>query len=44
MLTPKVTEIRRPLEAVTPDPFVVTTPAQPLGGNVAANAVPRFTH
>ena len=29
---------------VTPDPFVVTTPAQPLGGNVAANAVPRFTH
>ena len=44
MLTPKVTEIRRPPEA-TPDSFVATTtPAQPLGGNVAANAVPRFTH
>jgi hypothetical protein len=29
MLTPKVTEIRRPLEAVTPDPFAVTTPPAP---------------
>ena len=27
MLTPKVTEIRRPLEAVTQDSFVVTTPS-----------------
>jgi hypothetical protein len=44
MLTPKVTEIRRPLEATTPDPFVLTAPPQPLGGSVAANAVPRFTH
>jgi hypothetical protein len=44
MLTPKVTEIHRPLEAVTPDPFVLTAPAQPLAGKVAANAVPRFTH
>jgi hypothetical protein len=44
MLTPKVTEIRRPLEAVTPDPFLDTARVQPLGGNVAANAVPRFTH
>jgi hypothetical protein len=25
MLTPRVTEIRRPLEAVTPDSFVVVT-------------------
>jgi hypothetical protein len=44
MLTPKVTEIRRPLEATTPDPFLDTAPVQPLGGSVAANAVPRFTH
>jgi hypothetical protein len=29
MLTPKVTEIRRPLEATTPDPFAVTTPVPP---------------
>jgi len=27
MLTPKVTEIRRPLEATTQDSFVVTAPA-----------------
>jgi hypothetical protein len=27
MLTPKVTEIRRPLEAVTQDSFVVTSPS-----------------
>jgi hypothetical protein len=26
MLPPKVTEIRRPLEAVSPDPFVATLP------------------
>lgn len=29
MLTPKVTEIRRPLEATTPDSFVVTAPPRP---------------
>jgi len=29
MLTPKVTEIRRPLEAVTQDSFVVTTTPAP---------------
>ncbi|CAN5500538.1 hypothetical protein BH20ACT17_BH20ACT17_03930 [soil metagenome] len=29
MLTPKVTEIRRPLEAVTPDPFMIGRPPQP---------------
>ena len=29
MLTPKVTEIRRPLEATTQDSFVVTTPPRP---------------
>jgi hypothetical protein len=29
MLTPKVTEIRRPLEATTPDPFAATTPVAP---------------
>jgi len=29
MLTPKVTEIRRPLEATTQDSFVVTTPTTP---------------
>ena len=29
MLTPKVTEIRRPLEATTPDPFGVMAPAPP---------------
>jgi hypothetical protein len=29
MLTPKVTEIRRPLEATTPDSFVITTPLSP---------------
>ena len=27
MLTPKVTEIRRPLEAVTQDSFAVTSPS-----------------
>jgi hypothetical protein len=26
MLSPKVTEIRRPLEAVTRDPFIATLP------------------
>jgi hypothetical protein len=26
MLTPKVTEIHRPLEATTPDSFIVTRP------------------
>jgi hypothetical protein len=30
MLTPKVTEIRRPLEATTQDSFVVTTLPAPL--------------
>jgi hypothetical protein len=30
MLTPRVTEIRRPLEAVTPDSFVVVTRPAPL--------------
>lgn len=29
MITPKVTEIRRPLEAVTPDHFVVWQPSPP---------------
>jgi len=29
MLTPKVTEIRRPLEVVTPDPFMIGRPQQP---------------
>jgi hypothetical protein len=29
MLTPKVTEIRRPLEATTQDSFVVTAPPAP---------------
>jgi hypothetical protein len=29
MLTPKVTEIRRPLEATTPDPFAVMPPTPP---------------
>lgn len=31
MMTPKVTEIRRPLEAVTPDPFIVGRPAPAAG-------------
>jgi hypothetical protein len=32
MLTPKVTEIRRPLEATTQDTFLVTVPApRPTG-------------
>ena len=34
MTTPKVTEIRRPLQAVTPDPFIGVQPASPR-----ANAV-----
>jgi hypothetical protein len=29
MTTPKVTEIRRPLQAVTPDPFIGTHAAPP---------------
>jgi hypothetical protein len=29
MLTPKVTEIRRPLEATTPDSFIATAPSAP---------------
>jgi hypothetical protein len=29
MLTPKVTEIRRPLEATTQDTFVLTVPPAP---------------
>ena len=29
MVMPKVTEIRRPLEAVTPDPFIAEKPSAP---------------